>query len=346
MASFGLRAKLGDDDYGAASKSPNPDALNLASSAEHVEAMARCFELLHANNADSAMIEKSVKDLTSRNAYGAFSELSVYLWLLENKIPFEPQAAMTGADILNPNGSDLDGRMGLHSGVYFDVKGFGFRECLIKALNARLSKDFPNSFVAIEGNWDAPMAELSDLLSAKYDALRTELNAKQRAKRGGVDVTLRAPSPVQVTHNTSNPYELAEQNASYAFSYAKQFTRHAPFILVFVIHPWFSGGWLHNEFGGFILDFERAFARRTFLQFRNDATRIFSVSKGAAGGMLSGLAFFNAWRGQPAQPGAHFRLFINPLATNPISDLALDEFRFGFGAQHDLEIVRFDHDVY
>lgn len=149
-----------------------------------------------------------------------------------------------------------------------------------------------------------------------------------------------------LTHSVSNPYELAEQNASYAFTYAKQFARHSPFMLVFVVHPWFSGGWLHNEFGNFIRDFQRAFARRTFLQFQHDATPVFDVTKGAAAGMLSGLAFFNARRGQPQQPGTHFRLFVNPLASNPISDLTLDELRFGFSAQHDLEIVRFDHDVY
>ena len=100
VAALGLRSKLSDDDYSVSSPSPNPDALNLASSAKHVEAMSRCFELLTAAGVGKAVLEKAVTDLTSRNTYGAFSELSVYLWLLDNKIPFEPQAAMTGAEHL------------------------------------------------------------------------------------------------------------------------------------------------------------------------------------------------------------------------------------------------------
>jgi hypothetical protein len=294
-AALQLCSKLADDDYCAASPSPNPDALNLASSPEHVEAMARCFELLSQSGVASQMLEKSITDLTSRNTYGAFSELSVYLWLLDNKIPFDPQAPMSGADILNPNGSALDGKLAIHGGVYFDVKGFGFRQYLIEALHTRLSNHFPNQFVAIEGNWDSSIADLSELLGRGFKALCADLQVAPNARRGGIDIILRASSPVQVMHNFSNPFELAEANASYAFTYAKQFVRHAPFILVFVTHPWFSGGWLTTEFGNYIGDFQWAFARRTFLQFRNDATPVFDVTKADAAGMLSGLAFFDAW---------------------------------------------------
>lgn len=347
VAALGLRSKLSDDDYSVSSPSPNPDALNLASSAKHVEAMSRCFELLTAAGVGKAVLEKAVTDLTSRNTYGAFSELSVYLWLLDNKIPFEPQAAMTGADILNPNGSDLDGKLTLHSGaVYFDVKGFGFRENLIRALQQRLATEFPTDFVAIEGNWDSSITDLSDLLGKTFKALCAELKSKRHAKRGGIDVILRAPSQVQVTHNISDPYELAEVNASYAFTYAKQFVRQAPFVLVFVVHPWFTGGWLTTEFGNYIRDFQRAFARRTFLQFRNDSTPVFDLSKGVAAELLSGIAFFDAWRGECDEHRSRFKLFLNPIAKNPIGELALDEMHWACSDVHDLHIVRFDHDVY
>lgn len=353
VAALGLCTQLPDDDYSSSSSSPNPDALNFASSSEHVEAMARCFELLAAHGVPAATLTKFVADLTGRNVYGSFCELSVYLWLLENKVPFDLQVPLTGADVLNPNGSDLDGRLKLTPEVFFDTKGFGFREHLINRLRARLTRDIPNKFVAIEGSFDASIADLSDMLGLTYQALRAELAAKSHAKRGAIDFTLRPPAPVQTTVNTSDPYELAEANASYAFSYAKQFVRHSPFILIFVVHPWFSGTWLHADFGNYIRDFHRAFARRTFLQHRKDKSPLFNITKGAAAGLLSGVAFFDAWHGKlESDPqverdrARRLKLFLNPLATNPVSELALDELRWGFNGSHGIEVVRFDHDVY
>jgi hypothetical protein len=349
IAALALRSKLPNDDYGEASETPNPDALNLASSAEHVKGMADCFELLSGRGVGSQILEKFVTDLTSRNTYGTFSELSFYLWLLENQIPFNPQVAMTGADVLNPNGSDLDGRLTCHRGggdVYFDVKGFRFREYLIKTLGRRLSRNFPNRFVAIEGNWDSSITDLSDLLGKGYKTLSADLKSHQRARRAGLQFTLRVPAQIQTTVNESDPYELAEINASYAFTYAKQFVRRAPFVLVFVIHPWFSGGWLHTGVGNYVQDFKRAFARRTFLQFRKDATPVFDVTKGAAAGMLSAVGFFDAWRGIRDENKARVALFLNPLATNPIAESTLDKLRRGYGGLHDIDLVRFDHDVY
>lgn len=58
------------------------------------------------------------------------------------------------------------------------------------------------------------------------------------------------------------------------------------------------------------------------------------------------IAFFDAWRGTWDENRARLGLFLNPLATNPIPELTLDELRWGCGGGHDMDVVRFDHDVY
>ena len=79
--------------------------------------------------------------------------------------------------------------------------------------------------------------------------------------------------------HSADPYRLALENAEYAFRYAKQFPRHKPFLLIFVIHPWLGGLQLHGNFDGFVDKFTRALARRTFMQFRDDSAPLFGITR-------------------------------------------------------------------
>ena len=73
-------------------------------------------------------------ELTFRKTYGAFCELAAYDWLARAGVDFTPQVQMAPTDVLNSNGSTLDGKFARvgNSAVYFDVKGFGFHAHKIK----------------------------------------------------------------------------------------------------------------------------------------------------------------------------------------------------------------------
>jgi hypothetical protein len=104
-----------------------PDSYNFANDADHNGAFARCFDGLSANGALDDTLRNYLGTLTNGiNTYGTASELLTYLWLLDHHALFDIQIPMTGADILNPNGSDLDGKLTFSSDVFFDIKGFGF----------------------------------------------------------------------------------------------------------------------------------------------------------------------------------------------------------------------------
>ncbi|WP_026381964.1 hypothetical protein [Afifella pfennigii] len=294
IAKLNLKSSVADEPYwdSTAGKALDKDAYNLSGCADHNGAIARWIDGLVRMGVDTAQIRKALTDLTSRNVYGTFSELAVYGTLLDYGLPFEVQIAATAKDILNPNGSDLDGRLDLPAPILFDIKAFGLQEHLVGRLTEKLSADLAPDFVAVEGSKDVPLELLSRLLSSDYGALKSELAANRKADRDALEFRLRPPSHIQTTVQTLDPYLLAEQNADYAFRFAKQFARRKPFLLVFVIHPWLGGLSLSVNFAEYTDIFARAFARRSFMQFAKDRkTRLFGMTRGTASKLLSGLMF-------------------------------------------------------
>lgn len=130
-------AEFTDVDYcdPAGSRVNYVDAYNFCGDDSHNIALARCLDSLNARGACAAAINKYLTDLTGgRLTYGTLCELLVYDWLDQNGILFEAQVAFTGAEVLNPSGSHLDGKLTASSDVFFDVKGFGFQEMMIERL--------------------------------------------------------------------------------------------------------------------------------------------------------------------------------------------------------------------
>ena len=299
----------------------------------------------------NAQLTKLLGDLTSdrsRTTYGTFSELAAYGAFAESGLPLKIQVPMSGTDILNPNGSDLDGEVELNNEILFDVKGFGLHEYLIGELVTRLTVDLAPDVVAAEGSWDVSISTVETLLgSPGYDTLRAELAAgpHARARRSGLEFVRKPKRPIQIDVSSTDPYRAAEEHADYAFRFAKQFPRHQPFLLVFVFHPWMGGLGRHVNFDGFTDTFLRAFARRTFLQFRNDRTNTHcGMPRADASRLLSGMLFLDAWQDDPRPADlAAARLFLNPNAARPLTGLDRDAFRF---ADFDATIEDFRHDDY
>lgn len=326
----------------ATNQSINPDAFNLSGCLRHNEAIARWTDSLANRGVPLPQIGKLLIDLTSRNTYGTFSELAAYGLLLDTGIPFDVQIPMNGTDILNPNGSDLDGALRIGNPVYFDVKAFGLHEHLAEQIKTKLLQVFPSHFVAISGSSDVGVADMSDLLGKGMSGLITDLKVNGRASRGMLDIRIEPQSAVHFVTNSGNPYELAKNNADYVFRFAKQFVRRKPFILVFVIHPWLGGLRLSQNFASDTEIFMRSFARRTFMQFRSDRTKVFDVTRRTASRLLSGIMFIDAWQQSSARSPAH-ALYLNPHAKHPVSQLTRDHL---VASIPDINFDDFEHDAY
>lgn len=310
----------------------NKDAFNFANSDEHNGMIARLVEYLASRGASKELIQKLIVDLTSRNTYGSFCELAAYEFLRKGNHDFEVQVPLGGADILNPNGADLDGLIKLPERLLFDIKAFGFNEHLVTLLTERLSDDLKPGTVTAEDSWDIPVALLFDLLGKDYKTLLDELRAHNQARRAAVRFVLRPPARMRVTTRVDSSERLADQNPDYAFRYAKQFARNEPFFLFFVIHPWFSGISKHHNFGGATDRFTKRFACGTFQNYLNDTHPIFDLTMGAVSKLLTGIVFINAWEGDPPAPLPRYRCFLNKFAINRLPSSAITNLAAPYGS--------------
>lgn len=126
---------------------------------------------------------------------------------------------------------------------------------------------------------------------------------------------MRVPQRIQITERVINPELSARENRNYIFRFAKQFTRHEPFFLIFVIHPWFSGA-LHVNFDDSLDKFTKEFATQAFCKFESDTQLLFEITRAEVARLLSGIVFIDAWEGNSSTKGPRYRLFLNPNATN------------------------------
>jgi hypothetical protein len=131
-----------------------------------------------------------------------------------------------------------------------------------------------------------------------------------------------------------SPYALARENAKFPYTSANQFTRNAPFLLIYVVHPWF-GSTIHHDFAEAGTCFTRSFARRAFMQFSNCADPVQPVCSKVGAGLtfaeaskcLSGMLFINAWPADLYPPNtsdarhASSWLYLNPRATHKIFEV-------------------------
>ncbi len=314
------------------------DALFLANDDVHTRFIANAIEKLCSSEASSLKeAKKLIRDIMSIKTYGAFSELAAYDWLLRNGLKITTQVYMHARDILGINGAHLDGKID-GFGTYFDVKGFGFPGHLAARLKKRLESELPGEVVLIENTWDVSVYQFEDLLNNPASLLQT-LNQQRSAHIGDLFIRLEKPSPVIISRRTVSPYRLAKENATYPFLRANQLTRDSPFILIFVVHPWFNQSAISHDFHGVDGAFTRALARRAFMQLTNDSSALNAICKKVgntvtfsdAAKALSAIIFLNAWpKDAPLEldlPPVRSSIYLNPRASHPLSGVQLDLLR-------------------
>jgi hypothetical protein len=310
------------------SASLNGDALNFANSQSHQRLIARATNDLVSQG--SLSLENAMgllKEMVTRNTYGAFSELAGYDWLVRSHVKIKTRVELSATDVLGTNGSILDGKFE-YIDTYFDIKAFGLHGRLAQRLKQRLEDALPGEQVFVEESWDLSDETFAELI-ADAPQIAAELEQKKIVRKGPMLLRVQAPQQVTVSGRVVQPYRLARENALYPFRDAKQFTRHASFILVLVLHPWLNANAIQDDFGGTDTCFTRALARRAFFQFSHDARKLntlcnavdSSVSLADAAQLLSAIFFINVWpggddeeRGQPLPCW----LYANPRASHPV----------------------------
>ena len=297
------------------------DAYHFSNSDEHQVLLNRSFTDFHSRSGD-VLLKNLIGELTFRKTYGAFSEIAAYDWLAKNGIDFETQVPLGPADVVNPNGSAIDGKLRLGTkDVYFDVKGFGFYEHKFAILKKKIEREFSDEEVVVEGGTFGSIDSIQDLLEWNgFNALLAELRSDKKAKRDALQFQVRAKRKVSISIHEPDPVRSAESNREYPLSFGQQFTRNTPFILFFVIHPWFSKGAIHQNFAGYTDQFCRKLCDLTFDSFCKDQTLLFGLEKRELAKLLSGIAFINVWpQSSSMGSGASSRIFLNRNALFPLN---------------------------
>ena len=132
-----------------------------------------------------------------------------------------------------------------------------------------------------------------------------------------------------------NPYHHAQASHKLAFKHSKKYVETKPFLLLFVVFPWFNG--LISNFGDSNRIFYRSFSRRVFCgymrcgtlfktfepNFNSDLT-VYSVSK-----KLSGLIFLEDHSiTSPDESNKPYSAYayLNPNADNPVAKSAFRDY--------------------
>lgn len=330
IAKMQLAEEVGD-------ASLNEDAFNLANCDIHCRLITRAIdELVHNNFSSVENAATLLRELVTRNTYGAFAEISIYDWMTRCHVAISTQVPMTSNDVLSSSGSIVDGKIDFY-GSYFDIKAFGFNGRLAQRLKARLENEIPDREVLIEDSWDISVDTFRDLI-ADARQVAAELRQSGYLKRGHLRIRLDDKKPVTVSMRSVDPYRLAKENALLPFKSANQFTKNMPFILIFAIHPWFNSNSMQIDFAGVDTVVTRSLARRAFIQFSGDKTPLDAICANVpadatlsdASHLLSAIFFVNVFpvEADPKMKGPlPSWLYLNPRATHRITRSQMGVYR-------------------
>ena len=327
------------------------NASKLANDSDDLDRVGNTIEeLIESGTLSYPDAEGMVRDLaTNQNFYGNYCELRVYGWLHCRGARFHTQIQLTGTDVLNPNGCVIDGLFD-YSQVYFDIKAFGFQEYVVENFRTTLENNLPGMTVTIDGSMDVSVKDIERHAFPQVSALAERLQEGCHQNISQLNWTIRAhprqSGSISFQENVINPFRLAKQNRHYPFKAARQFTRKAPFLLIFPYATAFNKA-LNQNFANSTEITLRALARRAFMQFTKDKTPANrfdgkvkpGVSIADTARLLSGLLFINLDQEDRGW------LFLNPRSSNLLTRDKI-EIIFDFNPPPSVPIDDFKYDNY
>ncbi|MFW2231664.1 hypothetical protein EHH54_16385 [Rhizobium leguminosarum] len=325
-----------------------PSVRNFANSAD-IQKVAGAIEALTAK-AGLSMPDATdqVKNVVQeRHFYGTFCELAAYDWFARNGVEFNAQVNLGRADVLNPRGCAIDGEFTAVN-AYFDIKGFGMQAYLMKLFREALRASVPDLFVTIDGPMDVGIKDIETYAFGQLSRTIPSLKQGAIVKIAQLGWTIRVQAPTKriiMSEHTDDPYVFAENNRYYTLKTSRQFTRNAPFVMVFPYAARFNNMLSLNPFEGTDIAL-RALARRTFLQLHSDTSSLSAYDKQTAPGLtvadasklLSAMLFVNVDKDDGW-------LFLNPRATHKFTKNHVEHI-FDFTIPVGLGIDDFRNDDY
>ena len=260
-----------------------PHLYKFANQPQALEQIAMtAFTLTKDLGLPSKKMKKMLRDLLAKNTfYGSYYELGVYRWLNCNGVHYVPQPLVSQSDVLCQTGDvDLDGRFKFVD-IYFDIKSFGFQYNLKERLRTCL-QDEENLSVSIDGPMDHALRDIQTYAledRGNYQTLVKNLRATGTGEIRKLDWKIKVIEvPINFATTFENSTRSAKKNRHYPFNFAKQFTRNAPFLLIFAFDHLFSKT-IHVNFANCSSTLFRSLCRRAFVQFKADKNAINSIGK-------------------------------------------------------------------
>jgi len=321
---------------------------NFANTPKDLNSMCRSVDSLvgHSgltlNDAEHTVINL----LKDRHFYGSFCELAAYDWLDRHSASHKAQVLLQANDVLNPNGCTIDGKFEFYE-AYFDIKGFGMQLYLMDIFKQKLQPYAEGLTITIDGPLDVAVKDIDKYALGAIAKLKNKLTlgSVNLIKELSWSIKVVNPHCTTISEHSNNPYVFAELNRYYPFKTSRQFTRNAPFVLVFPYSSYFNNILTRNVFDTTDIAL-RALARRCFIQLTSDNAPLYphddSTDKGLtvadAAKLVSGLLFINldddgAW------------MFLNPRAQHKLNEYEIKQI-FDFTPPVNMGIDDFKYDNY
>jgi hypothetical protein len=237
------------------------------------------------SNPNQKYLLERVNAISTNEWDGAYAELVAFDFLNSNQdyldgpisLSKDVPASETLASSLGMINVNLDGFYE-GFGVGFDVKALGDKsrgilDGIIKEAKTNLG------IVSVVISPEHPLDLDYTLFQKNRKAILTELEAGINVSAQTTFVISRAVPElafrlmwgggVLSTISTYDPYAHAQNHHELFFTYAKQFSRNSPTLIVSVVFPWFSEQVTSNVGASEI--FYRSLCRRFFCQYANDA---------------------------------------------------------------------------
>lgn len=226
--------------------------------------------------------------------------------------------------------------------LYFDTKILqNTAKDILDGIHTRILAEFPGEQILIASEFDSDSGPwmFSDRVPDIEKELRKALRASPRITSFRSSVLTGLSHRIQwgpgtiISESGYNPYKHAREFWPFIFSDCHQFVTDKPFLLVYVIFPWYNN--IVRPFAGLNQVFYRSVSRRVFCNPCCDRTllatllgpqkvaeRLSGITVGEASRSLSGLLFLEdncITSGKPAGSNTCGYLYANPNASNRLT---------------------------
>jgi hypothetical protein len=295
---------------------------------------------------------------SEKNWEGAFAELAAFDHLnqdiLKNKTfiykPIKPNVTIdksrTFALELNKQAANLDGFVEDRP-AYLDFKVFkdNVKE-IFEGIFKELERHFQRRDFVCSAEYDLSISV--DDIAPNRPAILNELkNGIVPADKTSFVISSTVcnlsfrilwGSGVLISERTYHPCKHAKNYYKMVFKNADQFVKDKPFLLVYVVFPWYNG--IVTNFSDSNVDFYRSFARRAFCQYKHDTALFNTLNPKFIGSQtifqvsnyLSGIIFFEdntILSKEPNRTNVKSYVYLNPNAVNPLTSSLAGDFIMG-----------------